>query len=427
VGPLPLPSFTSLLSRLEHRATNQVAVCRAATLVAVLGVSATSGWACTLDTRLEDELGGEGRGDAGARRDGPGAAPFASLVEPPPGAEEIPRNLAEVTIAFSGPLRDPAAVPLVLLASGRARPIGPLLEILCDAPGACYAAAVALDGDPALPPLARIEVRQVEVAWLADGDPAAPGVIGRFVTSADPDRAPPRTGPARLEPATDCVRLRLRSDEPTRLEVHAAGREAPLLRTTLSVAHDWAFRVPPAAGRLGISAWDRAGNATPPAAVVAPDVAPGPTVVITEVHANPAGPEGVQEFVELANAAGAPVSLAGHRLEDSVGADDLPSAMLAPGARLLVVPQDFDGAALSELRPGTELVRVDVRLGKDGLSGRERVTLRAPDGTPVSSYGGWVDMGSTRWSGTSTHRRTLDACDHPTTWSTQPTAPSPGY
>ena len=94
-----------------------------------------------------------------------------------------------------------------------------------------------------------------------------------------------------------------------------------------------------------------------------------PPLVITEVLANAAGPEPAQEFVELRNLGDGAVSLAGLRLEDAKGGDDLPAETLAPGGVRA-------GRAVG-LRPGrartraarrTLLVRVDTRIGSDGLS-----------------------------------------------------------
>ena len=60
--------------------------------------------------------------------------------------------------------------------------------------------------------------------------------------------------------------------------------------------------------------------------------------------ANAAGPEPAQEYVELRNLGGDAVSLAGLRLEDAKGGDDLPAETLAPGGYALVVPSGYDPA-----------------------------------------------------------------------------------
>src|SRR6185369_1936337 len=117
--------------------------------------------------------------------------------------------------------------------------------------------------------------------------------------------------------------------------------------------------------------------------------------------------------VELRNLGGDAVLLGGLRLEDAKGVDVLPAVELPPGAYALVVPSGFDpsgGAGGKDVAPraGTTLVRVDARLGSDGLSnGGEVVRLRMP-GTGaepiVSSYGGWVDASASSAAGKSAHR-----------------------
>ena len=62
-----------------------------------------------------------------------------------------------------------------------------------------------------------------------------------------------------------------------------------------------------------------------------------PPIAITEVLANPKGPEPQQEFVELRNLGDADVPLGGLRLQDSKGGDDLPAETLAAGGYALVV------------------------------------------------------------------------------------------
>jgi len=165
--------------------------------------------------------------------------------------------------------------------------------------------------------------------------------------------------------------------------------------------------------------------------------APAGVVAITEVLANPSGAEGKQELVELRNLGMAPVSLEGLVLEDDAGDDALPAALLAPGGYALVLPADFligeagggeAGGGDPPPRPGTLLVRIAGRLGKDGLGPREGVRLRGRDGAVLSSYGGWVDQGGAAWSGRSVQRwPAQDACDHPRAWTRSPRPPTPGW
>ena len=132
---------------------------------------------------------------------------------------------------------------------------------------------------------------------------------------------------------------------------------------------------------------DRAGNQVESSAA-APSTCrrSTPPLVITEVLANPAGPEPGQEFVELRNVGDDDVSLAGLRLEDAKGADVLPdgdAARPAPtrwSSRRRTIPAV---RATSPPRAGTLLVPVDTRLGSDGLSNSgEVVRLRLPGPGP---------------------------------------------
>ena len=164
-----------------------------------------------------------------------------------------------------------------------------------------------------------------------------------------------------------------------------------------------------------MNAVDLAGNqaASAPFAFMTPPAVP--PLAITEVLANPAGPEPQQEYVELRNLGDADVSLAGLRLADSKGGDDLPPETLAAGGYALVVTASYDPARGPDPppRPGTLLVRVDTRLGSDGLSnGGEAVQLLQGEAV-VSSYGGWVAVSAGSWNGKAVHRLVQSACDAP--------------
>jgi hypothetical protein len=72
------------------------------------------------------------------------------------------------------------------------------------------------------------------------------------------------------------------------------------------------------------------------------------------------------------------------------------------------------------------LVRVDSRLGSDGLSNSgEPVQLLQADAV-VSSYGGWVSVSAGSWNGKAVHRLVQTACDTPAAWNHAPLPPTPG-
>lgn len=94
---------------------------------------------------------------------------------------------------------------------------------------------------------------------------------------------------------------------------------------------------------------------------------------ITEIRADPRGPERSQEYVELFNFGDHAEPLGGCFLADSAsdpGTRLETSVVLAPGARALLVAEGFDtDSALDEpATPGTPLIRVGKTLTRAGLS-----------------------------------------------------------
>ncbi len=198
--------------------------------------------------------------------------------------------------------------------------------------------------------------------------------------------------------------------------------------TTFDVAAPVGALPPASAATVTVRAVDRAGNVAESAPLAWQTPAAQPAVAITEVLANPAGPEPAQEFVELRNLGQDAVSTDGLSLADSRGADALPAAMLEPGAYALVVTSayDADNGADPPPRAGTQLLRVDGRLGADGLSNGGEVTRLLAGDAIVSSYGGWVDVSSVAWNGKSVHRLVESACDTSDAWNHTPLPPTPG-
>jgi len=179
-----------------------------------------------------------------------------------------------------------------------------------------------------------------------------------------------------------------------------------------------------------VGAQDRAGNRAeaPTVTLTIPDgLLP---LALTEIHANPAGTEPTQEFVELRNLGATTIELAGLAIADSKGMDTLPATLLEPGAYALIVASGFDPASPKDTPPraGTPLVRVDSKLGSDGLSnGGEAVRLLAPTGTVISSYSAALDVSASAWAGQSVHRVPEDACDQAASWTRRPLPATPGW
>jgi hypothetical protein len=114
-------------------------------------------------------------------------------------------------------------------------------------------------------------------------------------------------------------------------------------------------------------------------------------VWITEVRADPRGPEPRQEYVEIHNAGPVPLDLDGYALSDR---GDVPGDVVAgpplvpPGARALIVGDAFDPVAPEDdpVPPGVVLIRIGTSIGSAGLSATgEPLYLRDPEGRRLSS------------------------------------------
>jgi hypothetical protein len=176
--------------------------------------------------------------------------------------------------------------------------------------------------------------------------------------------------------------ITLEASEPVRIELALESGVvralAPRGRATLSIAG-----LPPShreEARLAMV--DLAGLRTERPLTIA-TTAPLRELTITEVCADPIGPEPTQEWVEIANVGYVAVSLEGLTISDR---DDLPgtplgsSRVLVPGARVLVVGDGFD-PDLAGAPPGAPLVTVGRTIVPSGLAnGGEPLYLRDSDG-----------------------------------------------
>ncbi|MDJ0763354.1 MAG: lamin tail domain-containing protein [Myxococcota bacterium] len=122
----------------------------------------------------------------------------------------------------------------------------------------------------------------------------------------------------------------------------------------------------------------------------------GPTVVITEILANPLGPEPSQEFVEIANLSRTEaVDISNWMIDDNGDADgDLlpPNTHLMPCQVALLVSPDYSPNEGSdpEAAPGTLIITLDTSIGSNGLknSEAESVELYNASGVLMSQYRG---------------------------------------
>jgi hypothetical protein len=324
----------------------------------------------------------------------------------------VPTNLALAVIQFDGPLlaaepaeADPAweaeAPAWIEDAKGRrlstrlrSRPCAEL-----DFPGH---SCLVLEPQTAL--AANTEHRIVLGEALRDASGAALGPRNvRFATGPGPDTEPPLWAIRPCEPDAlavplgcaliddSSVVLELALDEP--VQVLVLGEHGPAL-SQLAADRSALFRLEDLAAdrelRLSVLARDLAGQES--AGELLLRTLPAlPALTISEVRADPLGPEPAQEYVELWNLGAEPLDLLGYRLSDAADEEGTAieqSLLLYPGARALLVAQGFDAAEPSDVAPpeGTPLVRMGTALGSAGLSNAgEALLLRDPLGRRISA------------------------------------------
>lgn len=182
------------------------------------------------------------------------------------------------------------------------------------------------------------------------------------------------------------VRIAIDVDEPVRVELARSGDVVRTLAPRGSVVASLEGLLPSTAEDVTLSLIDLAGLRTEIDFELATrqELAP---LTITEVCADPAGPEPRQEWIELANVGDAAASLAGTTIsdrEDELGAP-IPSArVLVPGARVLLVGEGFDADAAG-VPAGTALVVVGRTIVAAGLTNTgEPLFLRDAEGRRLS-------------------------------------------
>ncbi|HTA21609.1 MAG TPA: lamin tail domain-containing protein [Polyangia bacterium] len=370
--------------------------------------------ACTPATDLTS--GGPGGGT--------GSATAGTLVDPAAGAADVPVNLMGVTVRFGAAVTLPAQALQVCGATAAG-----VAPAACD-DGVCYTATLGA----ALPAHTSCRVQLGAGALDGAGKPLPAGLIGAFDTSAVADTTPPTISGVTIAAEGPCLAVTFATDEAaTGTIVLAAGdlqipSPAGTGQTTFDVAVPLSTLPPTTPATVVVRAVDRAGNTAESAPVAWQTPAAVPPLAITEVLANPAGPEPQQEFVELRNLGADPLATDGLSIADGKGSDLLPSAMLGPGEYALVVASTYDPSGGADVPPraGTQLLRVDTRIGADGLSNGGEVTRLLHGDAVVSSYGGWVDVSAAAWSGHSVHRLVESACDRSAAWNHTPLPATPG-
>ncbi len=351
------------------------------------------------------------------------ARPQLALGVPADGAVEVPTNLARALVLFSRPVLGVEPESLYLRRAD-ARRVAARLEV--DPPrcrarplGTCFELRLL----ELLPRRQRIEVIATEAVRDLRGRPVLLGRAPAFATSVEPDRRPPRAAAVRVQVSDRCAVVRVQVDEPADLGLQPLWGETE--RWSLGRASHEVALVAPAqlAGSFRGVLEDLAGNRQDLGTVEVPAGDLAPRIVLTEVLANPAGPEPAQELVELLNLEPVPVSLAGWSLDDNddgIGRAELPDAVLPPGQLAVVVGPKFDPALQDPPLPaGALLVRLGQTIGQAGLANSgEPLVLRDPQGQLVSSYLGVLP--GKPGQGRSIERVQVSGCDVADNWRLEP-------
>jgi hypothetical protein len=235
--------------------------------------------------------------------------------------------------------------------------------------------APASDGAPALPPALAGGVGFEPLPSVVSADPVAP-------VSCEAEEL--ALGPACAVLDDDRVLLRA-PEEPALFVIE---EPAPLLGVTAPGASLVVRGLEPGTPvRFRASAFDRMGVGTSIERLLT-GAERRPHVVISEVLANPAGPEDGGEWLELVNDGRDSVELEGFELRDTGGAVSLPDARLAPGEYLLLVPRGFAPDLELDVPPakGTRTLELDA-LGRSGLAnGGELLRLSDASGRVLSRF-----------------------------------------
>ncbi|MCA9697797.1 MAG: hypothetical protein KC431_09760, partial [Myxococcales bacterium] len=372
--------------------------------------------------------------------------PEPALRWPRPGQEAVPTNLAAVELTVFPPVPLPQPEAAITLEAED----GGLTALLLGpepCPGWVPGTCLRMRPSAVLRPGVRYRPAGGTLIDRAGRRSTLPSLEGEtwFWTGDGPDDAPPD--------ATVSAVLRGRC-----LVATIIGEET--LAATLSVDGRARTAVLPAGwGSVGVAveprpageavSWslqlvDLAANLGEHAGSLEADAGLDPTLprlAITEVLANPAGPEPDAEFVELwlDPAASQPAELAGLILSDrdftellaaweagdDLPGDPLPTATMQPGQRALVVASGWAPALGDDPPPpsDTPILVVDASLGSGGLknAGEPLSLWIAGDEGPVlvAGYGDWIDTGASAFSGRSVVGEG-DGCDLADRWRPHP-------
>jgi len=397
---------------------------------------------------LEDERGETAgwRQDLVTAREG-SSGPEARLVSPAPGQRHVPTNTGAVWTSFVLPVvADPQATLELEAETGS--------PALLEKPQACpgWVAGFCLAWSPAadLAPSTRYRPGggTLQDRW---GRPAIPPREQTwFRTGEGRDEEAPDLAGLELRVQGRCVLASLVTSEAVVLTLEVANHTQSLEGSGVVEA---GVRVDAPAVRPGdditvrAHALDLAGNSTAVerSVVAGPSFDPVvPRLALTEVLANPLGPEPDQEFVELSNL-GPAVEADGLWIADrpwteitaelSEGndppGDRVPAFALDEGALAVVVGSGYTLGLGKDPDPvpAAELIRLDSSIAEGGLknAGEPLTLYRADPPALIATYGNHVDTGSSSHGGVSVTLEDPRACDLAQHWGSHPlSTSSPG-
>jgi hypothetical protein len=370
------------------------------------------------------------------------------LVSPVGGDGEVPRNLPEIVVSSDGALGHASLSGVELTVDGS---LGNVLAYGVAAPGRC---GPDVDGvgrcyrfpvKRVLAPNTTYELALTERA----SDPRSPGCaalswdeVGWFSTGSIADTVPPQVGVTGLTVEGSCLVASISASEPSTLSASLcpaadgcgagplgewSGGPAMLSHRVRMDLDGMEPGQPVVLEVRGRDLVGLVGETVSPAVAVPP---PSAAVVITEVLANPNGPEPDQEMVEILNASDGAVDLAGWSISDRLDdlGDELPETELPAKSFGVIVGSGYDPSQGEDPGPdpGATMVRLESSIASNGLSNSgEPVFLFDSDGRLVSSF---HPVGSPGPEGCSTERTGTDPCAEGAGWELNTAASStPGW
>ena len=262
------------------------------------------------------------------------AAAVASLMDPMAGAVDVPSNLAAVIVRFTGPIAWGSAGIQVWTARTALAPALSRVPSRPRPPSRSLARAAAATGQilgGLLPAGVTCQVAIGDGIMDAAGKPIAAGVIGVFDTAAARDQAPPVLSGVIVDVAGPCLTVSFATDEPSTGSVAVRAGDVELETQAGVGATAFSVSIP----MTDLPA--KPPRRSPSASSIAPATSPHRRRVPFQTPVAcrrspsprcwPTPPDRARSGVRRAAEPGRrePFRLAGLRLEDAKGADELPA------------------------------------------------------------------------------------------------------